>query len=275
MNKAVSADDGRFKDGADKYAAFLQTPEGRLRADLAFANLEGFLPQLQDRASLRALDIGGGTGAAAVRLAQLGLHVTLLDSSAEMLAIAENVAREAGIAGRIALKQGDAMALANLFQAESFDVVLCHNVLEFIEDPGGVLRAAARSLKDSSAILSVLVRNQVGEVLKAAIQAGNLAAAEDCLTAEWGYESLYGGSVRLFRSDSLQTMLKDAKLVTAAVRGVRVIADYLPQQVSRSAEYDRIFKLERKLGCRPEFAVIARYIQCISQCAVMMSEDGS
>jgi S-adenosylmethionine-dependent methyltransferase len=275
MNKAVSADDGRFKDGADKYAAFLQTPEGRLRADLAFANLKDSLPPLQDWARLRALDIGGGTGGAAVRLAQIGLQVTLLDSSAEMLTIAEDAAREAGVSGRIALKHGDALELPNLFPTGAFDVVLCHNVLEFVEDPGAVLRAAARSLKDSSAILSVLVRNQLGEVLKAAIQAGNLAAAEDCLTAEWGYESLYGGSVRLFRSDSLQTMLKDAKLVTAAVRGVRVIADYLPQQVSRSAEYDRIFKLERKLGCRPEFTAIARYMQCIAQCAAMMSEDGS
>ena len=63
-----------------------------------------------------------------------------------------------------------------------------------------VLRGAARVLRDTSAILSIVVRNQAGEVFKAAIQAGDLAAAEANLTAEWGFESLYGGKVRLFTS---------------------------------------------------------------------------
>jgi hypothetical protein len=34
----------RFQTGAPKYAAYLETPEGRLRLDLAFANLQDFLP---------------------------------------------------------------------------------------------------------------------------------------------------------------------------------------------------------------------------------------
>ena len=105
-----------------------------------------------------------------------------------------------------------------------------------------VLRGAARVLRDSSAILSVLVRNQAGEVFKAAIQAGDLAAAENGLTADWGQESLYGGKVRLFTPDSLRALLKDASLAAIAERGVRVLADYLPPQVSRSAEYERIFR---------------------------------
>ena len=68
----------RFRTGAAKYAAYLDTPEGRLRLDLAFANLQDFLPHATR--SLYALDIGGGTGATAVRLARLGVHVTLLDA---------------------------------------------------------------------------------------------------------------------------------------------------------------------------------------------------
>ena len=107
-------------------------------------------------------------------------------------------ALEAGVTERIALKHGDAAQLANLFHAESFDVILCHNVLEYVDDPCAVLRSAARALRDPSSIISVLVRNQAGEVLKAAIQDGDLAAAENNLTAEWGHEFLYGGRVRLF-----------------------------------------------------------------------------
>jgi S-adenosylmethionine-dependent methyltransferase len=272
MNMSASADSERFRSGANKYAAYLETPEGRLRSDLALANLRDFLP-LQAEESLRALDLGCGTGATAVCLARLGIHVTLLDYSPAMLDIAQRAAREAGISEKIVLKQGDAAQLASLFPAESFDVILCHNILEYIEDPGVVLRDAARALRDSSAILSVLVRNQAGEVLKAAIQAGDLDAAENNLTAEWGQESLYGGRVRLFRSDSLLRMLKAASLAMIAERGIRVVTDYLPPAVSRSAEYERILELERKLGSRPEFAAVARYTHYLARRAGPVMED--
>jgi hypothetical protein len=123
--------------------------------------------------------------------------------------------------------------------------------------------------------LSVLVRNQAGEVFKAAIQAGDLAAAENGLTAEWGQESLYGGRVRLFTSDNLQAMLTEASVAVIAERGVRVLADYLPSRVSRSADYERIFELERKLGSRPEYAAVARYTQCLARCVNPVAEDGA
>ena len=257
--------DERFQKGAQDYVAYLETPEGRLRADLAFANLEDVLPRSRAEKSLCALDVGCGTGATAVRLARLGMHVTLLDSSPAMLDIATRTAQEAGVSDKVVLRHGDATQLPNLFHAESFDVILCHNVLEYLDDPIAVLCGAARTLRDSSAILSVLVRNRAGEVFKAAIQAGDLAVAENNLSAEWGQESLYGGRVRLFTSDSLQAMLKAASLAVIAERGVRVLADYLPSRISRSAEYERILELERKLSSRPEYAAVARYTQCFAR----------
>ncbi len=254
----VKSDQERFQSGAEEYAAYLETPEGRLRLDLTFANLRDFLPQ--SKISLRALDLGCGTGAAAVRLARLGLHVTLLDSSAAMLDIAERTAQEAGLTEKITLKHGDAAEAGKLFAGELFDVVICHNVLEYLDCPGAVLGDAARLMRrDPPALLSVLVRNRAGEVLKSAIQAGDLESAERGVDAEWGYESLYGGRVRLFTPDELLAMSNEAGLAIIGRRGVRVVADYLPPQISREAEYERIFELERKLGQRPEFAAVARY----------------
>jgi len=255
----ANADSERFHSGAEKYADYLETPEGRLRLDLAFANLREFLSK--STASLQAVDLGCGTGALAVRLARLGIHVTLLDSSAAMLDLAKRAAQQAGVSERMAVKQGDAAQLASLCLPGSFDVILCHNLLEYVDDPHAVLCAAARTMRDSSAILSIVVRNQAGEVLKAALQAGDLPAAESNLCAEWGQESLYGGHVRLFKPDGVQAMLKAASLAVVAERGVRVVSDYLPHRVNTTADYERIFELERKLGKRPEFAAIARYTQ--------------
>jgi S-adenosylmethionine-dependent methyltransferase len=271
--KELTANDDfeRFQAGAAKYAAYLETPDGRLRLDLAFADLQDFLPQVTR--PLHALDLGGGTGAFAVRLARLGLHVTLLDASLPMLDFAKRAAREAGVTERIALKYGDAARLASLFDAGSFDLILCHNILEYVDDPSAVLSGAVRTLRDPSSIISVLVRNQAGEVFKAAMQDGDLVASEHNLTAEWGHESLYGGRVRLFTAESLQAVLMESSLTVTEVRGVRVISDYLPPRISRSDEYERILELERKLGRRPEFAAVARYTHCIAHRAGPAMKD--
>jgi SAM-dependent methyltransferase len=186
---------------------------------------------------------------------------------------------KAGVDGKTVLKDGDAAQVANLFPVGSFDIVLCHNMLEYVDDPNAVLSGVAQVLRSDSTgigILSILVRNRAGEVLKAGIEAGDLGAAERNLTAVWGYESLYGGWVRLFTLDSLQVMMKRASLAVAAERGVRVISDYLPPEVSRREEYERIFELELDLGSRLEFAAVARYIQIIARhsCGSSSEETG-
>lgn len=257
------SDAGRFQRDADKYAAYLEAPEGRLRIDLAFANLREFLPTAMSH--FRALDVGGGTGAIAVHLAHLGFHVTLLDPSLPMLELAKRAAQKSGVSEMILPKQGDAMQLPELFDQRSFDVILCHNVLEFVDDPLAVMRNAARILRSPLGIVSVLVRSRSGEVLKAALQNGDLPAAEHHLTAEWGEESLYGGKVRLFTAETLKAGLQDSSFTVLAERGVRVISDYLPPGISQNKEYARIFDLERKLGARSEFAAVARYIHCVAQ----------
>ena len=199
--------ENRFENDASRYAAYLETPEGRLRADLAFENLQGFLPTSVGAKPLCALDLGCGTGKNAVRLARLGIHVTLLDSSAAMLEQAERTIVEAGGLEKTTLKHGDATCLADIFQPGSFDSILCHNLLEYVHDPSTVLREIVRVMRNSPAILSILVRNQAGEVLKAALQSGDLAAAEENLNAESAQESLYGGAVRLFTPDGQQTRM--------------------------------------------------------------------
>jgi hypothetical protein len=80
--------------------------------------------------------------------------------------------------------------------------------------------------------------------------------------------------VRLFTS-TLRSMLRAANLEVMVERGVRVVADYLPPSISRHAEYDRILRLERKLGSRPEFAAVARYTHYLARRADGGREDSA
>lgn len=269
--KAKVEDENRF-DEARRYAQYLESPEGRLRTDLTLANVLELLPAGGTK-SLQVLDLGCGTGVASIRLACVGAEVTLLDSSAAMLEIAKQAISEAGVQDKVTIKRGDTNKVADMFPAATFDVVLCHNVLEYVDDPGAVLRNAAKMMKGGSAILSVLVRNQAGEVMKAALH-GDVEAAERKLDAEWGQESLYGGKVRLFTHEALALMLGAASLTVKAKRGVRVLSDYLPATISRSTDYKRIFALERRLAVRQEFVGVARYLHCMAACATPTLQEG-
>ena len=83
------------------------------------------------RAALDIVDVGGGTGGLAVPFAALGHNVTVVDPSPDALAAAQRRAAEAG--ARLASVQGEAASLDSLVGPA--DLVICHNVLEYV-DPG-------------------------------------------------------------------------------------------------------------------------------------------
>ena len=103
-------------------------PIGRLIAETQERRIAAFLAPLTGR---RVLDVGTGTGRAAIALALAGARVTGVDASAEMLAVAERRARDAG-AGTVTFARGDAHRLE--FADRSFDAVVCLRVLMHTPD---------------------------------------------------------------------------------------------------------------------------------------------
>jgi len=102
-------------------------PIGRLIADTQERQIAAFLAPVEGR---RILDVGTGTGRAAIALAKRGGIVTAVDASAEMLEVAERRAREADT--RIAFGRGDAHHLE--FPDRAFDAVVCLRVLMHTPD---------------------------------------------------------------------------------------------------------------------------------------------
>jgi S-adenosylmethionine-dependent methyltransferase len=254
-------DTSRFQD-ADKYAGYLKTPAGRLRCELAWENVRRFLPR--NPSKRRALDVGGGTGFASVQLARMGYEVVLLDGSEEMLRIARQQADAGRVTAQISFCHADAGQLPELFDADSLDIVVCHNLLEYAANPSTTVRDIARLLR-KDAVLSVLVRNRAGEVLKEAIKSRDWKLATANLTAEKVVDSLYGEPVRVFDPAEVRDLLARASLEVLAQHGVRVFFDYLGPENLADVAYSRIFELESALGTRPEFAAIARYTQVIAR----------
>lgn len=91
------------------------------------------------------LDLGCGTGAVALRLAEGGLRVNGVDHSPEMLGLARAKAAERGMADLIEVETGDVRELC-VGNAE-FDAVTCQGLLHHLEDSDLCLGELARVLK--------------------------------------------------------------------------------------------------------------------------------
>lgn len=102
-------------------------PIGRMLAESQERVIAGFLAPLAQR---RILDVGTGTGRAAIALARAGATVTGIDASAEMLAVAERRAAAAGV--QVVFNRGDAHRLD--LPDQSFDAVVCLRVLMHTPD---------------------------------------------------------------------------------------------------------------------------------------------
>jgi ubiquinone/menaquinone biosynthesis C-methylase UbiE len=148
-------------------------PIGRLIAETQEQQIAAFLAPLEGR---RVLDVGTGTGRAAIALAKRGAIVTGVDASAEMLEVAARRAEEAQ--ARVTFTRGDAHRLE--FPDRAFDAVVCLRVLMHTPDwrasLGELCRVASqRVVFDypslySGAALQALVR-RVTHVMNPAVEA--------------------------------------------------------------------------------------------------------
>jgi ubiquinone/menaquinone biosynthesis C-methylase UbiE len=98
------------------------------------------------------LDLGTGTGRMLERIAPKFGRAVGVDASHAMLAVARANLEKAGLA-RVELRQGDIHALP--FTRGSFDLVIIHQVLHFLDDPGRALREAAAMLAPGGRLIVV------------------------------------------------------------------------------------------------------------------------
>lgn len=91
---------------------------------------------LRGRPAGRALDVGAGEGADAIRLAHLGYEVDAVEVSTVAAEKIERFAKEAGVSSRVRVTVGD---ISDVSLAGEYDVILCNGVLHYIEDKPPVI----------------------------------------------------------------------------------------------------------------------------------------
>jgi SAM-dependent methyltransferase len=217
------------------------------------------------RARLDILDTGGGTGGFAVPLATLGHSVTVVDPSPDSLAALERRAAEAGVSDAVRGVQGDAAGLLEVVAAQSVDVVLCHSVLEVVDDPTAALAAVTQTLRPGG-VVSVLAANRAAVVVHRAV-AGRFEEALHALRDPAGRYAPSDPVPRRFASADLELLVASSDLTVFAVHAVRVFADLVPGGLLDSDPMltDALLELEAAAAERPEFRDVATQLHMLAR----------
>jgi len=171
------------------------------------------------RQALDIVDVGGGTGGLAVPFATLGHNVTVVDPSPDALAAAQRRAAEAG--ARLTAVQGEAASLDSVAGPKAADLVICHNVLEYVDSPADAMTAIAAVLRPAATV-SVLAANAVAAVLHRAL-AGRFTEARQLLEAEGAT-----GIPRRFTLPALTALIEGAGLRAGEAHGLRIFSGLVP-----------------------------------------------
>ena len=209
--------------------------------------------------SASVLDIGGGTGGFAVRVAEQGHRVTVIDPSPDALAALDRRADESGVADLVTGQQGDMASLLGLVPEGSADIVLCHGVLEIVDDPATALATIVKVLRPGGT-LSLLVSQRHAAVIARAM-AGHFGQAKALLD-----DPTSGAATRRFTADEVIAVLDDAGFDTTAVHAVRVFADLVPSSLAdlETGAAESLVELERAVAERPEYLPLATQIHTLS-----------
>ncbi|MGF7236377.1 MAG: methyltransferase domain-containing protein [Frankia sp.] len=151
-----------------------------LRQATIWHGLRQALSEAAPDRQLTVVDAGGGSGGFAVPLAEQGHDVTVVDPSPDALASLARRATERGVGGLVHGRQGDLTNLLDIVPPGAADLVLCHNVMEFVDAPADALVTAVGALRPGG-LLSVLAANRAAAVLARAV-AGKFTDAAAVLT---------------------------------------------------------------------------------------------
>lgn len=214
---------------------------------------------------MRILDAGGGNSRHGMAFAGQGHTVTVVDFSDEMLADGRRSAEAAGLGERIGFVKADLATIPALFPEESFDLALCHNVIQYVADVPATLRAIGAALKPGG-LLSLVTTNRYAEVYKAAIREVDLAKASALLAGARPRATLFGVALQPRTEDEVTAAMAAGGFEVIERYGVRCLCDWLPNEPKFDAGFmEELVRLELEVATVYPYYLLARYWHVIGR----------
>ena len=194
----------------------------------------------------KILDFGSGEGITENHFAKKN-DVTAIEPSEEMLSNAWKDNEYNQIVG-------DVNSLGT-FNDETFDIIICHNVLEYIDDKEAVVKALARVLKKDG-ILSIAKHNRAGRVMQMAVLLDDFEKTNALLDGENSTASKFG-AIRYYEDNDIIKWASE--LAVSEIFGIRTFWDLQQNQEKHGDEnwQDKMMQLEMRVARISEYRDIA------------------
>ncbi len=255
-----------FDRNVAHWVEYANSPKGRLRHELAWSNLQRHLGSAGPIGM--ALDAGCGLGDMGIQLLGTAREVVLFDFSSGMLEEAKRriLAGKADAQGRFRLVRGRLEDLEAFLPPGSFNLILCHNILEYVDNPEAILAGLTRRLAPHG-VLSLIAANRFNEPLKTALLGLDLEGARQALFKNEFTADLFDSAPkRAFSLEELEKMAFSSGLSIKGRYGIRIFTDFLPQESLKDPEKFRLLlELEKEATALNPYLYIARYLQLICQ----------
>jgi S-adenosylmethionine-dependent methyltransferase len=250
-----------FTDSLERWKNEQATPWSQLKYRLVAANLALHLPP----GPLQILDAGGGNGVEALAFAHAGHDVTLVDSSAAMLAEARSAAAALDLSGHLRAVELNLAALPERFPAPSFDLVLCHNVLQYVSDVGQLLDGLLAVLRPGG-VLSLVSINRYSVPYQAAFLHRDLQRAYASLDDSIQRATIFDTPMTLYTAEEMTVLLAARGVAGIDHYGIRCLCDYWGDNAekARPEVMAQLERLERRLTGREPYKQLARYFQLVT-----------
>jgi S-adenosylmethionine-dependent methyltransferase len=237
-------------------------PWQKLKYKQTAVNLAKHLPKQQ----LHILDAGGGNGTDSLPFAEQGHRVELVDYSKEMLADAHRQAVAVGSAAAVHCHQADLREIGQLFPHPRFDVVLCHNVLQYVEDVPALLRNLLSTLKPGG-LLSLIGVNRFSRVYMAAFLRNDLAVALTQIDARTIQGILFDTPLTNYSAQEICTMLDTTVCQVEQDYGLLCLTSYWGDNERKydPTIYAQLEELELALTDKHPYKLLATYYQIITR----------
>jgi SAM-dependent methyltransferase len=175
----------------------------------------------------------------------------------DALATLRRRAEEAGVADRVHGIQADTDAMAGAVADGAADLVLCHHVLESVDDPEAAIAAMAAALAPGGTV-SLLVTGRYAAVI-ALSMAGRFTEAAAVHADPVGSFGSADPLRRRYDVASVDRLLSGAGLTISSVRGVGVISGLIPGAVVQPQTRGAVdlAALERQICADPPLRDIA------------------
>lgn len=243
-----------------------EAPTTRLEAELAFRYLHRHLEAEIKRESggLNILDVGSGLGEVALRFAALGHRVTMLEPQACLLQTAEERAREQ-LPERATLLRFLNERIENLEEciSEEFDLIICHETIEYVDDPLRALNVITRVLRPRGR-LSLVFLNRYGLIMQKVIMEGNVREAMEAFDMEEFPTQLHRGHGHLYSDEEMMNLLDPLGYNLEGMYGLLVFSEFIDCSLFEEGQcYRGMLELEERAGQEPHLKGIGKYIQLI------------